>query len=222
MKRPSGTTTTTTTTTSKTKHKRNKHKPASASASGGSSDKRKLGKRKAFGGSQGGKPKPTSPPPSTPKRKRPSSKETVFTPPSREKPINANWELLKAKIASPSPGPKRAGGGLRARSGSRPRPPQAIRTNTQPTRVLALDCEMVGVGEDGSKSALARVCVCNYFGNVLIDSYCKPGERVVDFRTRYSGIKPVHIKDAPPFAEVQEKVSEVSAYAHACVGWEGA
>ena len=31
--------------------------------------------------------------------------------------------------------------------------------DTSPTPVLALDCEMVGVGVDGKRSALARVCV---------------------------------------------------------------
>ena len=50
------------------------------------------------------------------------------------------------------------------------------------TPVLSLDCEMVGVGPDGTRSALARVCIVNEQGNVLLDVHCKPKERVTDYR----------------------------------------
>ena len=48
--------------------------------------------------------------------------------------------------------------------------------------MLSLDCEMVGVGPDGTRSALARVCIVNEQGNVLLDVHCKPKERVTDYR----------------------------------------
>lgn len=58
-------------------------------------------------------------------------------------------------------------------------------------KYLAIDCEMVGVGVDGSESSLARVSLVNYHGVVQLDEYVKQREKVVDYRTRYSGIRDV-------------------------------
>lgn len=72
---------------------------------------------------------------------------------------------------------------------------------SQASRYVALDCEMVGVGPSGKESALARVSLVNFYGQVLLDVYVKPCEKVVDFRTAVSGIKPGHIT---PFHEGSE------------------
>eukprot|EP00741_Cyanophora_paradoxa_P008434 tig00001310_g8161.t1 len=77
------------------------------------------------------------------------------------------------------------------------------------TRTVALDCEFVGVGFEGKDDALARVCVVNHYGNVLYDSYVRPREAVVDYRTAVSGILPKHLKKAPDFKEVQARVAEL-------------
>lgn len=61
----------------------------------------------------------------------------------------------------------------------------------RPGKYLAIDCEMVGVGIDGSESSLARVSLVNYHGVVQLDEYVKQREKVVDYRTRYSGIRDV-------------------------------
>ena len=50
------------------------------------------------------------------------------------------------------------------------------------THVIAMDCEMVGVGPDGTRSALARVCIVNNDGHPLMDRYVKPKEKVTDYR----------------------------------------
>ena len=55
--------------------------------------------------------------------------------------------------------------------------------------IFALDCEMVGVGLEGSESILARVSVVNFFGSVELDEIVLPKERVVDYRTQWSGIR---------------------------------
>jgi RNA exonuclease 4 len=54
--------------------------------------------------------------------------------------------------------------------------------------VLALDCEMVGVGEYGLDSALARVTLVDWNGRVVYDEFVKPAVPVVDYRTFVSGI----------------------------------
>jgi len=60
-----------------------------------------------------------------------------------------------------------------------------------PDRFLALDCEMVGIGQDGTQSALARVSVMDWYGNVVMDEFIKPGRmKVTDYRSFVSGITP--------------------------------
>ena len=41
-------------------------------------------------------------------------------------------------------------------------------------QVVALDCEMVGVGPGGLRSMLARVCLVNNLGIVLMDELVQP------------------------------------------------
>lgn len=87
--------------------------------------------------------------------------------------------------------------------------PSAIGSQLGPTQVVALDCEMVGVGPGGKTSALARVCVVNDDGHVLIDSFVQPKEKVTDFRTRVSGVRPRDLQSAIPFVAAQLKVSSL-------------
>ena len=61
----------------------------------------------------------------------------------------------------------------------------------RPVRCLAIDCEMVGGGQrDSEYSMLARCSIVNHHGNIIYDSYVKPADTVVNYRTKYSGIKP--------------------------------
>jgi DNA polymerase III epsilon subunit-like protein len=53
---------------------------------------------------------------------------------------------------------------------------------------VALDCEMVGVG-DNKNSEIARISAIDYLtGEILIDTLVEPLQRVTDWRTKYSGI----------------------------------
>jgi RNA exonuclease 4 len=85
---------------------------------------------------------------------------------------------------------------------------------TQPklTRAVAIDCEMVGVGENGYDSILARVSIVNQYGECLYDKYVIPTETVTDFRTQVSGIRPEHLKkqnNAVLFKTVQQEVADL-------------
>lgn len=68
---------------------------------------------------------------------------------------------------------------------------------------------MVGVGYNGNRSILARVSIVNEYGEVIIDKYVKPTERVTDYRTSRSGITPKHIKNAHNFADVRTDVRKI-------------
>ena len=57
-------------------------------------------------------------------------------------------------------------------------------------RYVALDCEMVGTGPDGSYSMLARVCVVNHHGYTIYDTFVAPMDKITDYRTAISGVTP--------------------------------
>uniref|UniRef100_UPI0037E8756A RNA exonuclease 4 n=1 Tax=Semicossyphus pulcher TaxID=241346 RepID=UPI0037E8756A len=77
------------------------------------------------------------------------------------------------------------------------------------TRAVAIDCEMVGVGPDGEDSILARVSLVNQFGKCIYDKFVKPTERVTDYRTAVSGIRPADIRDGEDVRTVQREVAEI-------------
>ena len=79
-------------------------------------------------------------------------------------------------------------------------------------KYVALDCEMVGIGTDGKKSALARVSIVNWKLEVLIDTFVQVPMRVTDFRTHVSGVEPKHLKsqnNAMPVKECRDKVAKI-------------
>jgi RNA exonuclease 4 len=78
---------------------------------------------------------------------------------------------------------------------------------TEPTKEIAIDCEMVGTGVTGGSSVLARCSIVNSHGHVLLDKYGRPKERVTDFRTSVSGIRPKNLREAERFEDIQKDVA---------------
>ncbi|EJU01191.1 ribonuclease H-like protein [Dacryopinax primogenitus] len=70
------------------------------------------------------------------------------------------------------------------------------------TRYVAIDCEMVGVKPRGA-SSLARVSIVDYEGRILLDRFVKQTKKVLDYRTKWSGVRPADLIGAPSFEEVQ-------------------
>ena len=54
---------------------------------------------------------------------------------------------------------------------------------------------MVGTGPAGDFSMLARCSIVNHHGNVLYNSYVAPMDKIIDYRTKFSGITPQHLRD---------------------------
>ncbi|KAA8493352.1 RNA exonuclease 4 [Porphyridium purpureum] len=80
------------------------------------------------------------------------------------------------------------------------------------TKVLAIDCEFVGVGPRGERDALARVSVVNYKSEVVLDTHVQVSEKVTDYRTAVSGVRREHLDPASgavTFRDVQLQVSEM-------------
>ncbi|CAK9805891.1 RNA exonuclease 4 [Anthophora quadrimaculata] len=76
------------------------------------------------------------------------------------------------------------------------------------TKQVAMDCEMVGIG-DGTESMIARVSIVNRHGFCVYDKYVKPREPVQDYRTEVSGIRPHNLQDGEDFEIVQKEVSDI-------------
>nr|CAG8491130.1 12084_t:CDS:10 [Entrophospora candida] len=72
-----------------------------------------------------------------------------------------------------------------------------------------IDCEAVGIGPDGTESALARVTIVNFHGVVVLDKYVKPLDYVTNFRTEISGITRKMLINANKFKDVQKEVSDI-------------
>eukprot|EP00467_Chlorarachnion_reptans_P009713 CAMPEP_0114500464 /NCGR_PEP_ID=MMETSP0109-20121206/7978_1 /TAXON_ID=29199 /ORGANISM="Chlorarachnion reptans, Strain CCCM449" /LENGTH=239 /DNA_ID=CAMNT_0001678127 /DNA_START=90 /DNA_END=809 /DNA_ORIENTATION=+ len=74
-----------------------------------------------------------------------------------------------------------------------------------------MDCEMVGVGDNGTRSILARCSIVNFRGEVLYDKFIKPMEKVTDYRTHVSGIRPKDINGphAITLRQCQTEVAEL-------------
>jgi RNA exonuclease 4 len=64
-----------------------------------------------------------------------------------------------------------------------------------PKQCVALDCEMVGVGPYKT-SVLARVSLTDYWGKPILDTIIKIHEKVTDYRTASSGIRPQDLESS--------------------------
>jgi len=75
-------------------------------------------------------------------------------------------------------------------------------------RYVALDCEMVGVGQGGIKSSVARVTLVDWDGRIVWDEYIQQEEEVTDYRTFVSGITQFDLEnnDVMTFDDCRQKV----------------
>ncbi|KAK2144346.1 hypothetical protein LSH36_766g03107 [Paralvinella palmiformis] len=83
------------------------------------------------------------------------------------------------------------------------------RSHTGLTKEVAMDCEMVGTGTDGKDSILARVSIVNMNGHCLYDKYVQPTDKVTDYRTQFSGIRPGDMEKGEAFKIVQKEVHDI-------------
>ncbi|XP_059444688.1 uncharacterized protein LOC132176480 isoform X2 [Corylus avellana] len=145
--------------------------------------------------------------------------------PNNQLQLNPNWAQLQQKLQihnskpprpsnnSENENPKTILGKRKERPNAELDDPQInplipINDDFSLTDAVAMDCEMVGVGQ-GNKSALGRVTLVNKWGNVVYDEFVRPVDRVVDFRTEISGIRPRDLRKAKDFRVVQKRVAEI-------------
>ncbi|KAF7818290.1 RNA exonuclease 4 [Senna tora] len=74
---------------------------------------------------------------------------------------------------------------------------------------IAIDCEMVGGGSDGSLELCARVCLVDEDENLILHSYVQPQIPVTNYRYDITGLTEEHLRNAMPLKEVQEKILQI-------------
>jgi RNA exonuclease 4 len=88
----------------------------------------------------------------------------------------------------------------------------AEKSKVKLTKAIAIDCEMVGVGDDSRESILARVSLVNQLNQCVYDKYVIPREPITDYRTHVSGVRLEDLKKengAVEFSIVQKEVAEI-------------
>ncbi|XP_020389459.1 interferon-stimulated gene 20 kDa protein-like [Stegostoma tigrinum] len=78
-----------------------------------------------------------------------------------------------------------------------------------PSKYVAIDCEMVGLGPNGFESGLARCSIVDYSGTVIYDKFIKPDGKITDFRTPVSGIRPLDMDTALPYPIAREEILKI-------------
>ncbi|EPQ10019.1 Interferon-stimulated protein 20 kDa protein [Myotis brandtii] len=73
--------------------------------------------------------------------------------------------------------------------------------------VVAMDCEMVGLGPN-NESGLARCSLVDIKGAVVYDKFIRPEGEITNYRTAVSGVTARHMEKATPFAVARLEVSE--------------
>ncbi|KAJ0396776.1 hypothetical protein ATCC90586_008016 [Pythium insidiosum] len=133
---------------------------------------------------------------------------------------NSNWLAMKAKIQQKDqkfakPGERKHDLDVHAHK-KKVKAMQLARKHEQKTaewidnsKIIAMDCEMVGVGLSGRQSVLARCSIVDFDGNVLYDKTVRPVEKVTDFRTHVSGIRARTLKNAIPFQQCLKEVGKL-------------
>jgi len=154
--------------------------------------------------------------------------------PKNPEEYSSNWKKMLETLPKPKPKPKHIEDELRRRKADKgddgiwfdgvdeillDRPvkfedasKKLVKANayTGLTKAVAMDCEMVGVGYRGQDNCLARISIVNHFGAVVYDKYVRATEKVTDYRTFVSGIRPEDLeKKGEDFKLVQKEVSDL-------------
>ncbi|CAA7388760.1 unnamed protein product [Spirodela intermedia] len=77
------------------------------------------------------------------------------------------------------------------------------------SRVVAMDCELVGGGSDGSLDLCARVCLVDESENLIFHSYVKSQIPVTNYRYEITGITEENLVDALPLNDVKHTIEQI-------------
>ncbi|KAF9618360.1 hypothetical protein IFM89_000995 [Coptis chinensis] len=80
---------------------------------------------------------------------------------------------------------------------------------SQVPKAIAIDCEMVGGGSDGTLDLCAIVFLIDEDENVIFHAYVQPIIPVTNYRYEITGLTEEHLRDAMLLEEVQVRILEI-------------
>jgi len=84
-------------------------------------------------------------------------------------------------------------------------------------RVLAMDCEMCKV--EGDETALTRISLVNWDGEVAMDEFVMPDKPIIDYLTPYSGITPEKLRNIrTTLRDIQDRLVKTVTPKHILIG----
>ena len=96
------------------------------------------------------------------------------------------------------------------RTGPRASPADEDLPLEQQALYVAMDCEMVGVGQRGSTSSVARVTLVGWNGETIFDEFIRQDREVTDYRTFVSGITSEDLESADlTLEECRKQISAI-------------
>lgn len=72
--------------------------------------------------------------------------------------------------------------------------------------LIAIDCEMYETTEGNE---LGRISILNYNGNILYDKYVTTNNKILDYRTKYSGLTQELISNGVSYNEVKQSILQI-------------
>ncbi|KAJ0054029.1 hypothetical protein Pint_01136 [Pistacia integerrima] len=74
---------------------------------------------------------------------------------------------------------------------------------------VAMDCEMVSGGDNGSLNLCARVCLIDEDENIIFHTHVQPQFPITNYRYDITGLTEEHLKDAMALNEVRDKILQI-------------
>ena len=72
------------------------------------------------------------------------------------------------------------------------------------SKIVSLSCQHVKTNKG---DRIVRICIVNFFGNIVLDTLIKPWSAVTDLRSHITGIGKEDLRHAPSFPKVAPIVS---------------
>ncbi|CAN0890168.1 RNA exonuclease 4 [Linum grandiflorum] len=77
------------------------------------------------------------------------------------------------------------------------------------SKAIAIDCEMVGGGDDGTVDLCGQVCLVDEDENIVFHAYVQPQAPVTDYRYEVTGLTEELLKDGMPLQQVKDRILDI-------------